>query len=215
MRSYSINVASSKTARPGRGAALTEGAAALLIIVPAAIGGLLLLSGSGMALYYKMKVSYAAMEGARYATQTSEWLGAPRPGWSDNMVTTVVNTSLRKMGLPDGHVVTKKEIIGGTRYYSVTVTVNGLRNIGLGSMPSISDTATSPFSVTSAPATLGLTFGDSGSVVLPCYGHGSGRVQEGPVSPERLTDTYGYFGGSVNGELGYEGNVPGKGFEQN
>lgn len=171
--------------RADRGQALAEGAVAMICIAALIVGGILLLMGAGSAFYYKLKIAHAAETGARFGTDKAEFLGAPRPNYTDSQleqdVIDVVNTSLNVMGLPEAKSIeVARETIKGKRFLKVKVKVDGLPILSGGILPnaiSVDDTAASAFSDNSPPGVLGLTLGTSPTgkgYYVPIYGPGSG-----------------------------------------
>ncbi len=174
------------------GQALIEGALAMTMIAALIIGGALLLLGTGFSVYYKTKIAHAAEAGARFGTETAEWLGAPRPDYSSAQlrsdVTNVVNVALAEMGMPSAaKVEVRKTTVGEIKFLTVKVSVDNLRIFSGGVLPggiSLTDTAASAFGKTTPPAVLGITFSSSGvregfpngkgqGMYLPAYGAGS------------------------------------------
>ncbi len=72
--------------RSSQGQAIAEGAAALLLMVPLIVGGVLLIVFTGACMLYQQKVNFAAEGGALYAAQVvgsgSYFLGVPKSGAS-------------------------------------------------------------------------------------------------------------------------------------
>lgn len=177
--------------RSKRGSVIAEGAAALVLISGLITGGILLLTGAGSVFYYKTKLAHAAEAGARYGTETGEWLGAPRPNYTDatlrSDVTSVVNATLTQMGLPQATKIdVTRATVSGKRYLRVKVSVANLRILSGGILPSqvsLDDTAASAFSDAQPPGVMGLTVGQSPNgrgFYIPIYGPGGGFASNLP-----------------------------------
>lgn len=175
--------------RNKNGQAIIEGTVALVLITAAVVAGTLLIIGSGLAVYYKAKISYAAGVGAKHGAQGKRWLGATRPNYSNSKlnteVTNAVNACLMGMGLPAakaGHITATETTINNIQGLQVTVQEDGLGIISGGLLPStisLSETAFYAYDNDRPLGVLGLTLGATGAV--PGYPNGIGQGLYIPV----------------------------------
>lgn len=171
------------------GQGIVEGTVAIVILAGFVVGGVLLILGTANAGLYASRISCAAEAGARYATESSEWMGMRRPGYEDDaklasQVQEVVNTTLNQMGLPAGTVQVSRHTVGARRYLTVQVAVQHLGIVSGGILPAfinMTSSASSAYSDMTPPSVLGMTFeassvpdaaGMGASMYLPAYGPG-------------------------------------------
>lgn len=196
--------ANQKTFRSKRGQALIEGAASLMLITIVIVSGVLLIIGSGLAVYYKSKLALAAAAGAQYAGQGAYFLGARRNDYSDDQlqadVTNAVNAVLTGEGLPAaraGNVVARSTTRNGIAGMEVRVEEGGLEIISGGLLPAtitLSESAFYPYANDKPTAILEMSVGGTSvrpegqGLFLPMYGGGAigqfnpnGLQSQGPV----------------------------------
>jgi hypothetical protein len=191
-----------KTARPvsGRtlkGQALLEGVAVLMLIIPIAIGLLLLLVNTYMAFSTQEKIKQVAQAAAQYTTGKKYWLGVTRIDYNQSavhdQVRILVDALLSEVGLPAAASVEINEreiappgIEGVTTVSNVTIRVNGIKTIGGLFVPVFGLTAT----------------GTSLEQNLPPYAVGQ-IIHVDPTHPERsrLVMFPAYGAGRENGQF--------------
>lgn len=177
-----------KFKRDQRGQALIEGAVSLVLITMLVVGGTLLIIGTGLAIYYKAKLAYAAQIGAKTGGEGKYWLGAPRPNYSNTRMLTdvrnAVNAALIGLGLPraaDGKIDARETTVNGVHGVQVSVEESGLEIISGGLLPptlTMTETAFYPYSINDPIGVLGLSVEGVGSaqngigMFIPVYGGG-------------------------------------------
>lgn len=175
--------------RGSHGQALIEGAIALVLITSLVVVGALLIIGTGLAIYYKGKLAYAAQVGAKVGGESKYWLGAPRPGYNNSKlssdVTKTVNSVLVGLGLPkaqDGKIHAQETAIDGVVGVKVTVEESGLEIISGGLLPpsiTLMESAFCPYSTNDPIGVLGLSVEGQGDgpegigMFIPVYGGGA------------------------------------------
>ncbi|MBY0358752.1 MAG: hypothetical protein K2W82_12180 [Candidatus Obscuribacterales bacterium] len=180
--------------RTASGQGLIEGTVSLAMITAMVVAGTLLIIGTGLAVYYKSKIAYAAGVGAKYGAQGKRWLGAVRPGYTNDRltadVTNAVNAALIGLGMPaarQGRITATETTINNVSGLQVSVQEDGLEIISGGLLPpviSLTETAFYAYDNDKPLGVLGLTIGASGPVAgapnglgqglyIPVYGAGS------------------------------------------
>ncbi|MBY0359343.1 MAG: hypothetical protein K2W82_15180 [Candidatus Obscuribacterales bacterium] len=198
-----------RRSRSKRGQALVEGAASAVVLSLIIVGGVLLVIGSGLAVYYKSKLALAAAAGAQYGAQGQYFLGARRSDYMNDQlqadVTSAVNAVLTGEGLPaarGGNIRASSVTRNGVAGMEVMVQESGLEIISGGFLPTtinLTETAFYPYSNDKPTALLEMSIGGTGAdkqfrnqggqgLYLPMYGGGAagrfnpnGTATQGPV----------------------------------
>lgn len=141
-----------RESRSARGQALAEGAVALVLISMLAIVSVLLLVGTALAVYYKLKLACVAESAAVSAVEGRYWLGAQKPYplydpvQVESRTVDLAKSMAEKLGLGSAPKVTVDQ--SSIKLASVSVTAEGLPLLSGGMLPSslaMSDTAVRPY----------------------------------------------------------------------
>lgn len=175
--------------RKQNGQALLEGAASFTMITACVIGGILLILGVYFSVFYKSKLSYAVVEGAKIGSQKGYFLGAKRQDYSSVQqqtdVVNAVNNALIAQGLRQakpGNIIVTSTTISDVQGVKVSLKHDDLGIVSGGLLPSnitLSETAFFPYENDKPTAILGLSIGGTGAVkdgqglFVPMYGGGS------------------------------------------
>jgi hypothetical protein len=170
--------------RKAKGQGIVEGVAALWLIVSITVCLILFILGAGTAIYYKMRLAAVVDSAAEYAAQSTTWLGAVRPDYSESAVKEktrqLVDVQLGQLGLPvASEVETDINLRTVPSYVTVKVKVVGLRIISGNVLPtsiSLMETGVHGLATDGPIAVLGLGIinsdGTGQGVYVPSYGAG-------------------------------------------
>lgn len=177
------------------GSSIVEGTVGLLLVIGGAVMGTLLMVNSGIAMYYKQKLSFVTHEAAQAAVNQMVWNNAYRPGVSEGNVIAItkerVKSIAHQMGLPEPSNI---DVTVSADSITVGATLSGLSLIGNGTiLPcslELSDKAVSLLTTSQPPATAVIRFGPdySKAILVPSYGRYDPQISDGGRSaPSRQT----------------------------
>jgi hypothetical protein len=182
--------------RTATGSGIVEGTVALWLIILGVVGGTLLLINTGIAMYYKQKLSFITHEAAHAAVDQMVWNNGYRPFVTEQDVVKSTKNRLidiaKKMGLPQP---SKIDVTVSATDITVTATLTGMQLMGNGALLpgsiSLSDTAVALVNTSQPPGTAVIRFGSnySQAILVPCYGKYDPKIScSGPTSANRTNE---------------------------